>query len=77
MALREECVRLDVVQDKLLPLLGIGAGQQLVEDMECALVLGLPDGTRLLKQVRLDVSTRNVSTSVEVDANELALEKRG
>lgn len=72
-ALRQECVRLNVVQNVLLALLRSGTGQQLVEDMECALVLGLADRSGLLQQVGLDVGTGNVTAGIEVDANELAL----
>jgi hypothetical protein len=45
--------------------------------MECALVLRLTDRPRLLEQIRLDVGAGDVAGSVEVDANELALESKG
>lgn len=64
----------DILDQLLLtPLLGSGSRQQLVEDVECAFIAGLADGSRLLQQVCLNVCTGDVSRVVEVDTDEFTL----
>lgn len=72
-AIWQKRITADIVEDEALALFSRCTRQQLIEDMECALILGLPNCSRLLQQIRLNVSTRNVSGSVEVDPNEFAL----
>lgn len=71
--IRQERIAAHIFEDEAFALLSRGAGQQLIENMECALIGRLTDGSRLLEQISLDVSTRNVAGSVEVDANKFAL----
>lgn len=54
-------------------LLASGSRKQLVEDVECAFIAGLADGSRLLQQVRLNVCTGDVSRVVKVDTDEFTL----
>lgn len=72
-SIRQERITSNVVEDEALALVSRGAGQQLIENMECSLILRLTNGSRLLEQISLDVSTRNVPGSIEVDANKFAL----
>lgn len=69
----QEGVASNVIENEALALISRGAGQQLVEDMERALVGGLTNSSRLLEQISLDVSTGNVAGSIEIDSNELSL----
>jgi hypothetical protein len=74
--IREERIAADVVEDEAFALVSGGTGEQLIEDMECALILSLADSPRLLQQVSFDVGTGNVPGSVEVDANEFTLKMK-
>ena len=47
-AVREERVRLGILENKLFALFGTGTGQQLVKDVEGSLVFGLTDRARFL-----------------------------
>lgn len=70
----QEGVGLGILEDKLGAVLGSGSGKQLVEDVECSLILGLSDGTRLLQEIGLNVGTSDVAGSVKVDSDEFTLE---
>lgn len=50
-----------------------GPSQQLVEDVECALILGLPYGSGFLKEVSFNVGTSDVARVVKVDPDKFAL----
>jgi hypothetical protein len=60
----------------LLLHLDAGASAQLVEDVEAALTLRLPNDTIPLEQVGIDVGTADDATSIELDADELAKTRR-
>jgi hypothetical protein len=72
-AIGQERITAHIIEDELLALISRGAGEQLVEDMECSLLGSLANSSRLLEQVSLDVGSRNVTGRIEVDSNEFAL----
>ena len=49
------------------------SGQQLIEDVECALILGLPNGAGLFQQVSFNVGTSDVTRVVKVDPDKFTL----
>lgn len=54
-------------------LFGVGAGHELIENVEGTFIFGLADGTGFLQKVSLNIGTRNVAGSIKIDANEFAL----
>uniref|UniRef100_A0A2M4DGC8 Putative secreted protein n=1 Tax=Anopheles darlingi TaxID=43151 RepID=A0A2M4DGC8_ANODA len=75
-SVRQEWVRLHIVQNEAFALLGRRTGQQLVKDVECTLILGLANGARLLQQIRLDVRAGDVARSVKVYPNKFTEARR-
>lgn len=69
----QERVSFHVVEDEAFTLFRRSASEQLIENMECTLLLRLTNGSRFLEQISLDIGTRNVTGSIEIDSNEFAL----
>lgn len=56
-------------------LFGIGAGQELIENVKGTFIFGLADRTGLLQEVSLDIGTRNIAGSIKINPNKFALNK--
>lgn len=50
-------------------------GQEIVEDVEGPLILGLADSTRFLQKISLNIGSHDVTIDIKVDANKFALKK--
>jgi len=72
----QEVVGVGLLDVKLLLLLFVRTGDELVEDVEGPLVLLLSDDSALLEEVRHDRSTRDESGVVELDLDELSETRR-
>lgn len=73
-AIGQEGVGLGVLEDELGAVLGSGSGEQLVEDVESSLILGLADGSRLLQEIGLNIGAGDVARGIKVDSDEFTLE---
>ncbi len=62
-----------VAQLAELPVLGIGVGHQLVEDMVISLDLQLEGDTGLLQKVGLDIGGGDFGSGAEMDTDEFTL----
>lgn len=69
----QEWIATHVIEDEAFTLFRRGTGEQLIEDMECALVLCLANRPGLLQQVSFDVGAGNVARRVKIDANKFTL----
>jgi len=63
-------------QDKIILLVGVSTGEELVEDVEGSLALSLVDDSGLLEQVDLKTGSRNQTGVVELKSDEFTETRR-